>query len=98
MITREHLDREDRELDSRRLDRGEGMLERGHETPASTVQDADYDEVLAMPPHSPWPPVAGLTLTGMFAMLLLHHFAIAAGFLVVGGLVLLRWHAPEAGA
>src|SRR5947209_19989092 len=63
-------DTEDRERDRRRLDRGEGLLERGHETPATTVQDAEYDEVLAMPPHSPWPPVAALTLLGMFAMLL----------------------------
>jgi cytochrome c oxidase subunit 1/cytochrome c oxidase subunit I+III len=91
-------DREDREQDLRKLDRGEDLLERGHETPASTVQDADYDEILAMPPHSAWPPVAGLTLTGVFAMLLLHHFEIAAGFLVLGAIVLLRWHAPEAGA
>src|SRR5437588_1314035 len=53
-------DKEDRELDNRRLDRGEGLLAQGHETPASTVQDADYDEVLAMPPHSVWPPVAAL--------------------------------------
>src|SRR5581483_11994898 len=88
-------DKEDRELDSRRLERGEGMLERGHETPASTVQDADADEILAMPPHSPWPPVIGLTLTGVCAMLLLQHYEIAAGFLAVGALVLARWHAPE---
>ncbi len=88
-------DRDDRELDNRRLDRGEGLLERGHETPGTTVQDADWDEILAMPPHSAWPPVVGLTLTGTFAMLLLHHYEIAAGFLVAGGLALWRWHAPE---
>jgi cytochrome c oxidase subunit I+III len=89
-------DKDDREQDNQRLDRGEGLLERGHETPASTVQDAEYDEILAMPPHSPWPPVCGLTLTGVFAMLLLHHYSIAAGFLAAGGLALWRWHAPEA--
>jgi cytochrome c oxidase subunit 1/cytochrome c oxidase subunit I+III len=91
-------DKEDRELDNRRLERGEGLLERGHETPASTVQDAEWDEILAMPPHSVWPPVVGLTLFGMFTMLLLHHFEIAAAFLVVGGLALIRWHVPEASA
>jgi cytochrome c oxidase subunit 1/cytochrome c oxidase subunit I+III len=91
-------DIEDRELDSQRLDRGEGLLERGHETPASTVQDAEWDEILSMPPHSPWPPVAGLTLTGVFAMLLLHHYEIAGGFLVAGALALLGWHRKEAGA
>jgi hypothetical protein len=26
----------------------------------------------------------------------LHHYSIAAGFLVAGGLALWRWHAPEA--
>jgi cytochrome c oxidase subunit 1/cytochrome c oxidase subunit I+III len=91
-------DEEDRVRDARRLDRGEDVLERGHETPASTVQDADWDEILAMPPHSVWPPVVALMLTGMFAMLLLRHFTIAAGFLVVAGLALVAWHAPEAGA
>jgi cytochrome c oxidase subunit 1/cytochrome c oxidase subunit I+III len=91
-------DKHDRDLDSSRLARGEGVLERGHETPATTVQDAGWDEILSMPPHSPWPPVVALLLTGMFAMLLLHHFEIAGGFLVVVGLALLRWHAPEASA
>ena len=75
-------DKKDRDADSGRLDRGEGVLERGHETPATTVQDAEWDEILSMPPHSPWPPVVALLLTGMFAMLLLAHFTIAAGFLV----------------
>jgi cytochrome c oxidase subunit 1/cytochrome c oxidase subunit I+III len=90
-------DKEDRERDNRRLARGEGLLVRGHETPASTVQDAEWDEILHMPPHSAWPPVVGLTLTGMFAMLLLHHFEIAGGFLVAGGLALLGWHHKEYG-
>ena len=48
-------DREDRESDARRLDRGELMLERGHETPAITTLDAEPDEILEMPSDSPWP-------------------------------------------
>ncbi len=91
-------DKEDRERDNQRLERGEGLIHQGHETPASTVQDAEWDEILAMPPHSPWPPVAALTLLGMFAMLLLHHYAIAAGFVVVGLLVLFAWHYREVSA
>jgi cytochrome c oxidase subunit 1/cytochrome c oxidase subunit I+III len=91
-------DARDRERDNRRLERGEGVLERGHETPATTVQDADYDEVLSMPPHSVWPPLAGLMLTGIFAMLLLRHYWIAVGFVVAGGLVLISWHRNEASA
>jgi len=85
-------DKEDREADSRRLDRGEGLLNRGHETPATTVQDAEWDEILSMPPHSAWPPVSALMLAGIFSMLLLHHYWIAFGFLVAGMLVLFRWH------
>ncbi len=85
-------DEKDREADSRRLDRGEGLLEHGHETPATTVQDAEWDETLAMPPHSAWPPVSALMLTGIFTMLLLHHYWIAAGFLVAGAMTLFAWH------
>jgi cytochrome c oxidase subunit I+III len=88
-------DRRDRERDARRLDRGEGVLGRGHQTPASSVQDADWDEILAMPPHSPWPPVAGLVLTFAFGMFVIHHFLIGGGALVVGALVLLAWHSLE---
>ena len=91
-------DREDRELDARRLERGEGVLGRGHETPASTVQDADWDEVLSMPPHSWAPPAVGLVLTLAFAMLVLQHFLITAGMLVVGALVVFGWHSQEPGA
>ena len=91
-------DLEDREHDSRRLERGEGVLGRGHETPASTVQDADWDEVLSMPPHSWAPPAMGLVVTLAFAMLVLAHFLIAAGLLVVGALVLFTWHSKEPGA
>jgi cytochrome c oxidase subunit I+III len=85
-------DTDDRELDNRRLDRGEGLLELGHETPATTAQDAIWDEILKMPSHSIWPPVSALTLTGVFAMLLLHHFWIALGFAVAGALTLVGWH------
>ena len=85
-------DTDDRELDNRRLDRGEGLLELGHETPATTAQDAIWDEILKMPSHSIWPPVSALTLTGVFAMLLLHHFWIALGFALGGALTLVGWH------
>jgi cytochrome c oxidase subunit 1/cytochrome c oxidase subunit I+III len=87
----------DRRRDSERLDRGEGLLARGHETPASTVQDANLDEVLSMPPHSPWPLICGLVLAFMFTMLLVHHYLIAVATVGVGALVLLAWHATEPG-
>ena len=85
-------DEADRKADNRRLERGEGLLELGHQTPATTVQDAVWDETLTMPPHSAWPPVTALMLAGIFSMLLIGHYTIAAGFLVAGGLSLLAWH------
>ncbi len=91
-------DKGDRQLDNRRLERGEGVLDLGHETPVSTVQDADLDEITAMPPHSIWPFVSGLALAGIFAMLLLQHYFIALGFLAVGGIVLFAWHHRDAEA
>ena len=91
-------DTKDRELDSRRLERGEGVLPLGHETVATTVEDAEWDEILSMPSHSIWPPVSALMLTGIFAMLLLHHYWIAVGFGAAGGLALLLWHGKEVAA
>jgi cytochrome c oxidase subunit I+III len=88
-------DKDDRELDNKRLDRGEGLLELGHETPATTAQDAITDEILSMPSHSIWPPVSALTLAAVFAMLLMAHYWIALGFLVTGGLALIAWHSKE---
>jgi cytochrome c oxidase subunit 1/cytochrome c oxidase subunit I+III len=88
-------DEADRKRDNRRAERGEGMLDLGHETPATTVQDADFDEILTMPPHSGWPFISALMLAGMFAMLLLHHYFIALGFIVLGLLALFAWHHKE---
>jgi heme/copper-type cytochrome/quinol oxidase subunit 3 len=88
-------DKEDRERDARRLERGHGLLAQGHETPVSSMQDAELEEVLVMPPHSMWPVLTGLVLFVGFIMLLLSHFLIAAG---IGGAVvvlLLAWHAYQ---
>jgi cytochrome c oxidase subunit 1/cytochrome c oxidase subunit I+III len=85
-------DEEDRKRDGERLDRGEGLLELGHETPATTAQDAVWDETLYMPPHSLWPPVTAFMLAGTFAGLLMQHYAVAAAFVVAGALALVGWH------
>ena len=88
-------DREDREADRRRLERGELMLGRGHETPASSVLDAQWDEILEMPSHS----AAPITLAGAiglcFGMLVLQHYVTAAVFAGVALLVLAAWHWKE---
>src|SRR4051794_375962 len=49
-------DAKDREEDTRKLDRGKLVLEEGHETPASTVLDAEWDEILDMPGET-WAPI-----------------------------------------
>jgi cytochrome c oxidase subunit 1/cytochrome c oxidase subunit I+III len=85
-------DKDDRERDNQRLDRGEGLLELGHESPATTAQDAILDEILSFPSHSIWPPLSALMLAGMFTMLVLAHFWIAVGFGVAGALALVGWH------
>jgi cytochrome c oxidase subunit I+III len=88
-------DREDRAEDTRRLRAGTLVLEEGHETPASTVRDGYLDEVLEMPPESPWPLVVGVTTALIFTMLLLGHFVLAC---VAAGLTLLAvagWHSRE---
>jgi len=88
-------DKEDRERDNKRLEAGEGLLNLGHETPATTAEDARLDEILTMPSHSPWPPLTALALTGMFVMLVMAHYWIAAGFLALVGLTVLGWHQNE---
>jgi cytochrome c oxidase subunit 1/cytochrome c oxidase subunit I+III len=88
-------DRDDRAQDARRLERGELVLEQGHETPASTVLDAEYDEVLRMPASSWAPLLLAAALTGIFVMLLLGHAITAAAFAAAAAVVLLRWHSVE---
>jgi cytochrome c oxidase subunit 1/cytochrome c oxidase subunit I+III len=88
-------DPEDREKDLRNLEAGVLVLEQGHETPTSTVVDAEWDEVVEMPSDSPWPISLALALSGMFAMLLLAHWVTAGVFLAFAALVLLAWHSKE---
>ena len=88
-------DREDREGDAKRLEEGDHVLEEGHETPASSVLDADMDEILDMPSPSWAPFLVSVTLLGMFTMLLLQHYVVALGFAALTGLVLAAWHWKE---
>jgi cytochrome c oxidase subunit I+III len=88
-------DREDREEDARRLDRGEHVLQRGHETPATTLLDAEWDEILAMPSESPWPIVLAAAISAVFVMLLLGHWVTAGAFGGLAFLVLFAWLSTE---
>jgi cytochrome c oxidase subunit I+III len=88
-------DLDDRDRDALKLQRGEMVLEEGHETPASTVLDANFDEVLDMPSDSPWPILTALTITGIFAMLLVGQLFAAAVFVVLLGFAAMGWHSVE---
>jgi cytochrome c oxidase subunit I+III len=88
-------DRDDREADIRDLVRGERTLERGHETPASTAVDADWDEILDMPSSSPWPPLLALSMAAVFTFVLLKQWIAAAIFVVVALAILGAWHGKE---
>jgi cytochrome c oxidase subunit 1/cytochrome c oxidase subunit I+III len=88
-------DREDREEDARKLSRGDMVLEEGHETPASTVLDAEWDEILEMPSES-WAPIAvALGLALVFTMLITRHFVTSAVFAGIALLVVAAWHWKE---
>jgi cytochrome c oxidase subunit 1/cytochrome c oxidase subunit I+III len=75
---------------------GDGpVLDQGHETPATTVLDADFDEVLEMPPESAWPFVLAVSLAAVFALTLTSHYLSAVIFVGVALLVVALWHATE---
>jgi cytochrome c oxidase subunit I+III len=88
-------DEKDRERDAANLERGEKVLDRGHETPTSTLVDGEWDEILEMPSGSPWPPLLALTLAGVFALVLIKQWLAAAIFIGLVALVLATWHAKE---
>ena len=88
-------DRRDRKEDARKLERGEMILDAGHETPATTVVDAELDEVLDMPSDSPWPPLLALALGLVFVFLLTGHWATAVVFAGAAAAVLAAWHWKE---
>jgi cytochrome c oxidase subunit I+III len=88
-------DREDREADLRRLEEGVLTLEDGHETPATTVLDAEMDEVLEMPSESWAPLLVAAALAGIFALVLTEHYVASAGFLGLALAALAAWHWKE---
>ena len=88
-------DERDREEDLLRLERGELVLDEAHETPATTVNDAQLSEILEMPPESPWPIVLALAVTIASFFLLTSHYATATFFLALAVLTLAGWHVQE---
>jgi cytochrome c oxidase subunit I+III len=88
-------DQEDREVDARRLERGELVLEEGHRTPGTTPVDGHLGEILEMPSESPWPFVLGALATLGIAFIIANHLVMAAGTFGLGAVVLAAWHSAE---
>jgi len=88
-------DAQDREADRAALLRGDRVLDVGEQTPASSVLDGEWGEVLEPPSQSGKPVLLALTLGLMFTMLLLEHWVVAGVFAGVAALVLVWWHADE---
>jgi len=81
--------------DERPSPEGVLVLDDGHETPASTVRDAELDEVLEMPSDSPWPLVLALCTAGAFVMLIAGHPVGAAFFIGLALVSVGAWHLQE---
>jgi cytochrome c oxidase subunit I+III len=88
-------DRRDRERDAADLGPGRRVFEKGHETPASTVLDAEWDEILDMPSSSPWPVVLAAATTALFTLLLIGHWVAACACGGLAALALAAWHGKE---
>jgi hypothetical protein len=71
------------------------VLDDGHEQVVTTFADGEPAEVVKMPHSSPWPVLLALCLSGMFAVLVVEKFAVAAVFAVLLALTLLGWHSTE---
>jgi cytochrome c oxidase subunit I+III len=78
-------------------DDGEGVLvlDGGHQTPVSTVNDASFAEIAEMPEESPWPIVIAALVTAAFAFVLTSHWWAAGGFFALTLLPIAAWHARE---
>jgi cytochrome c oxidase subunit I+III len=88
-------DLEDRVEDTGRLERGELSFETGHQTPATTVLDGQFDEILEMPSESIWPFLVGAALLLVFFMLLGGHMFAIWVTLGLVALTLVGWHMRE---
>jgi cytochrome c oxidase subunit I+III len=88
-------DLDDRERDAALLARGERTLEEGHETQSTSVLDAEPEEILHMPSESWYPVLVAVVLTGVFAMILLHHYVVAGAIALAVAAVVALWHLDE---
>jgi len=87
----------DRLHDRDNLEHGVRTLDLGHEQPATTPVEGDWDEIVEMPHDSPWPVLLAAAMTATAAMLLVGEFTFAAATAVLVVLALAGWHRHEPG-
>jgi cytochrome c oxidase subunit 1/cytochrome c oxidase subunit I+III len=88
-------DLEDRKRDAELLARRERTLEEGHQAQATSVLDAEPEEIVHMPSESWLPLLVAVVLAGLFSMLLLQHYVVAGGFALGVAAVVGLWHLHE---
>jgi cytochrome c oxidase subunit 1/cytochrome c oxidase subunit I+III len=88
-------DEQDRAQDLVNVAEGRKVLDEGHETPATTVVDGEWDEVLDMPSDSPWPIAVALALALVFTFLLSGHWTTALVFAGLAAAAVGAWHWKE---
>jgi uncharacterized membrane protein YjjP (DUF1212 family) len=70
-------------------------LAEGHETPSSTMLDAEFDEILDMPSDSPWPVLLAFATLGIFVFLLVGTMFVVWICVALAALALAGWHSTE---
>jgi cytochrome c oxidase subunit 1/cytochrome c oxidase subunit I+III len=85
----------DRAEDRRKLGEGVLVLDEGHEQVEVTPIDARLSQIVQMPHESPWPVLLALTLSLVFVMLLVQHYAVAGIMGILCLLTLFGWHSKE---
>jgi cytochrome c oxidase subunit 1/cytochrome c oxidase subunit I+III len=88
-------DLDDRRRDAELLARRERTLEEGHQAQATSVLDAEPEEIVHMPSESWYPLLVAVVLAGLFSMLLLQHYVVAGGFALGVAAVVALWHLRE---
>jgi heme/copper-type cytochrome/quinol oxidase subunit 1 len=71
------------------------VLDEGHATPETTINDAQLTDIVDMPPESFWPIVLALAVTIAAFLLVTSHYVTAGLFLALAVLTLAGWHAQE---
>jgi cytochrome c oxidase subunit I+III len=85
----------DRAEDRRKLAEGILVLELGHQQPAVTPVDGNFEEIVEMPHDSPWPILLALSVSLVFIMLLVGKYGVAGVMGILCVLSLAGWHWKE---